>query len=106
MLNSEFSLQVARRLAGVSWDHAGGDLAVAIDHAVRRAYSRPANADEMKKLEHFIHEHANELRNVAGQREELAVPIAQLDFPDIHLAAALTDLCLALLNSNEFIYID
>jgi hypothetical protein len=46
------------------------------------------------------------LRREGRDRDELALPTVLPDGADPYEAAALTDLCLALFNLNEFVYVD
>lgn len=54
----------------------------------------------------FVTQQATHLREEARPREQLALPLKCPQNIDLHLAAAFTDVCLALFNSSEFIYID
>jgi hypothetical protein len=69
------------------------------------ALSRRPSAEERTAVTEFVgHQHAQltaERRSVSN----LALPIPAAE-GDPHAGAALVDACLAILNSNEFIYID
>jgi hypothetical protein len=106
MLNSEFSQQVARRFARRAIEHSDGDLVTAIEFIVRKSFSREPTSDELMSLTAFCQEHAEYLQRVDGGTDTFAAPLfADAGFDGYH-AAALIDLCLAVLNSSEFIYID
>ena len=103
LLNSPLSLDAARRLAGAVAENARGAEEL-VAEATRRALSREPTRQERQLGETFLREHAQLLRGRAP--EQLAQP-----FPPPHAmhaadAAALTDYCLALLNCNEFLYLD
>jgi hypothetical protein len=77
LLNSEFSHAAARDLAAHVVATAGSDLAKQVDLAYRRTLARSPAADELRLALDFL----------AGP-------------------ADLADLCLALFNLNEFVYLD
>jgi hypothetical protein len=91
LLNSKVTLSMARALAGRVLAEAGDDPAKVIDRAHRLALGRAPDADERQTLRDFL------------DRETALLRARQVDraFP-----AAVTDLCHALLNVNEFLYID
>ncbi|MGV3664140.1 MAG: DUF1549 and DUF1553 domain-containing protein [Prosthecobacter sp.] len=85
LLNSEFAHDIAGRLArGLNEEH-GSDAASIIHSAILRCYARPPTKQETAAGQKFL------------QQQTALVP----SFRD-----ALADYCLALLNSNEFIYVD
>ena len=106
MLNSEFSLQIARRFAG----HILGTVLDSRDQqitvAVQRALSRRPAAAELALFSRFLTEQIQLLRREARAPAELALPLPCPPSSDPYEAAALTDLCLALFNSSEFLYLD
>ncbi|HEY1049184.1 MAG TPA: DUF1549 and DUF1553 domain-containing protein [Prosthecobacter sp.] len=85
LLNSEFAHDIAGRLASRLSDEHGSDTAALIDAAILRCYARPPTRQETSIGQKFL------------QQQTALAP----GFRD-----ALTDYCLALLNSNEFIYVD
>lgn len=104
MLNSAASLDAARRLAGAVWKE-GGTATTQIANAVQRAYGRPVKSNELRALADFIAGQTQLL--AAHDPKSLAIPIPPPSQGGHDAsAAALTDLCLALLNANEFIYLD
>ena len=70
------------------------------------ALSRRPTADEVSALEKFLTRQQNRLAAESRPSVELALPIPFSDTADPYSAAALVDACLALLNTNEFIYVD
>jgi hypothetical protein len=106
LLNSAFSLDAAQRLAGsVLAVHREVD-----EHSVkevfRRVLSRPPRDKELTMLIEFVTQQASQLRQESRPRKELALPTRCPSSIDPYAGAAFTDLCLALFNSNEFVYID
>jgi hypothetical protein len=82
LLNSEFSLASARNLAEFVRDRAGDELGAQIDLLYRRALGREPTATQKIRAQSFLQEQAN----ASGD------PLALL--------------CLAVFNSNEFVYVD
>ena len=101
LLNSPLSLDAARRLAG--WIAEREDTpADYVRAAFQRALSRDPLAPEMRDSLQFLREYAG----FSGRDNALAAPLpAALDMDSVD-GAALTALCLALLNCNEFLYLD
>ena len=106
LMNSEFSLATARDLAGLLMETAGANAAAQVDLCYRRTLARaPAEAEKRTALEFLAAEtlRLTEQRRPVG---ELALPNPLPPDVDPYAAAALTDLCLAIFNLNEFIYVD
>ena len=106
LLNSAFSLDAARRLAGdiLSTRHAVDEQSITV--AFRRVLTRQPQPEELAVLTEFIDQQVTQLKEGARSRDQLALPLPCPAETDPFAAAAFTDLCLALFNSNEFIYID
>ncbi len=76
-----------------------------ITAAYRRALGRPPTADEMKTLAKFLDEQTKLIRaNVAAGKPVGDTP-GLADTADPVVARALGDLCLAVFNLNEFVYV-
>src|SRR5207253_113543 len=97
LLNSEFSLSCARDLAKYVVAR-GADETARIDLAYRRVLGRKPTTDEFDRAKQFVGERANQQQNKAAESDATATSAAD--------EAALTYLCLALFNLNEFIYAD
>jgi hypothetical protein len=82
LLNSDFSLSAARDLSKYVRTHAGDDPDAQIALAYRRALGHAPTTSQQARAQKFLS---------AGETET----------PD-----PLTLLCLAIFNSNEFIYVD
>lgn len=106
LLNSAFSLNAARRLAGsLLTEHDEVDH-TAITSVFRRTLCRQPSEHDLTELTRFMQLQTEYLRDKSQTAEQLALPLPCPASIDPYEAAALTDLCLALLNCNEFIYID
>ena len=90
LLNSEFSFDAATRLARLV-DREGNDLTSKCVTLFRRVLSRESDDEELRVCLEFLHNQTVRLQE-EGHHDA--------DF------AALVDLCLALLNSNQFLYVD
>ncbi|HZL89942.1 MAG TPA: DUF1549 and DUF1553 domain-containing protein [Pirellulaceae bacterium] len=120
MVNSEFALHCARYLAGQA-ERSGfgvpGSGQQSVDRSqqsrqdkvvrwlVRRVFGREATEGEVQRLDKFLNNQTDLLRREGRDSVALALPING-DFFDPYAGAALVDLCLALFNASEFVYVD
>jgi hypothetical protein len=107
LLNSELVLDYARAFAGrLLQDNPRADLRRLVGSAYTLAFSRDATEDEIAAAESFISRQQAliELERPAGL--PLLLPRGFPKFLDPPLAAAITDFCHALMNANEFVYVD
>jgi len=105
LLNSEFSFACARDLAAYVMKHADEEPIAWADLAYRRTVARHPTDDERNRAVAFLAARAERRGRTASDAE----PFPPDAFPantDPRAAAALTDLCLALFNLNEFVYVD
>ncbi len=105
LLNSRFSLDAAQRLAWylrTNATTANGQIVLAF----RRTLGRPPTDDEQSDCLAFLEKQSERLRMEGRRAGQLALPIPYEPDDDPWRAAALTDLCLALFNTNEFVYVD
>ena len=72
----------------------------------RRALGRDPSPQELTLGKEFLDRQSAILKSGARQRDQLALPVPCPPLEDPHQAAALTDYCLAIINSNEFVYLD
>ncbi len=93
LLNSDFSLRAARQLAAVVSRSSPGDQRGQVAAAYLRVFNRPATDEEISAGEAFLQSQAARLQNQSGTANDPA-------------DRALADLCLALFNANEFVYLD
>lgn len=105
MLNSEFSLDVARRLAGGALAESRGDVEQAFEIACIRCFARPPTTSERRMLLSFLEQQTKRLAAEKREGKSLALPIPQTDGEPTQ-AAAFVDFCLALINTSEFVYVD
>lgn len=106
LLNSEFSLDMARRLAGRSLEVAGTDLNTRIGFCYKTTLGRPPTVSEAVQSTKFVSQQVEELKAHGRQPETLAKPLPAGSNFDVHEEAAFIDFCLVLFNLSEFIYID
>jgi hypothetical protein len=104
LLNAEASLEWAQAFAGRVLQRAGTDRSAQLTEAFRLAYSRQPDAWEKDRILTFLGKQRDRISDRQTKGQPLALPTngaAGLEPAD---AAALVDLCLSLLNSNEFVY--
>lgn len=106
LLNSEFSLDMARRLAGRSLAIAGTNLNNRISFCYETTLGRPPTVSEAVQSAGFVLQQAEELTAHGRQPESLARPLPPLSNLDAYEEAAFIDFCLVLFNLSEFIYVD
>ena len=105
MLNSGFVLLSARHLAGRIVSETR-DEKKQIERLYEHAFSRPATANEIGLMTEFLRGERERLVSEARPRDHLALPVGYPAEMDAYAAAALVDACLAMLNANEFLYVD
>jgi hypothetical protein len=106
MLNDRVSLEWAENFAGRVLEAAGNDEAEQIRAAYELAFARMPKADETAMVKRFFVEHAKIVKERVVEEEPVALPA---NFPiegDKVSGATLVDFCHALLNSNEFVYLN
>ncbi len=69
------------------------------------ALGRPPHADELKSTERFLGQQTALIRSRIARKEPVAVPADLPSQGDLASYIALSDLCLATLNLNEFMYL-
>ncbi len=106
LLNSRFSLDAARRLAGVLLRDRSQVDAACFQALFRRIYSRAATPAEVKLLATFHDRQTMLLQTANRAPSQLALPIPRPTELSLASAAAFSDLCLAAFNTNEFLYLD
>ena len=98
LLNSQFSLDCASALAAAVTALEPNYLARQIQETYLRVFSRPATPEEVRLGQAFLDQQG---RLLEAERHRIATPDANKSS-----SAAFVDFCLALLNANEFIYLD
>ena len=104
LLNDKQSLEWAQSLAGRVIQRAGDDPAAQAAEAFRLAYTRAPNAWEKDRVLTFFSQQRKLVSERLSKGEPIAQPTPGSGSVPPDAAAALVDLCLALLNSNEFVY--
>jgi hypothetical protein len=102
-MNSELVLDWSKGLAARVLNDAGLSREAMVDRAYRLVYARPASADEKRLAGEFFARHQPIL---AARQGPLTVPDKLPEGVKALEAAVLVDLCHALFNSNEFLYIN
>lgn len=105
LLNSQFLLTAAQHLAGVIGGEAEQPEEQVI-HVFRRVLAREPLPREVALAGDFLQQQSAQLRKEGRPGKQLALPLATTAAVDPYAAAALVDLCLAMLNSSEFMYLD
>ncbi len=107
LLNSDLVLEYAQAFAGrLLLDNPHADLRPLVIAAYRLAFGREATEDEIAAAMRFI---ASQQSLIVAERpggRPLLLPRGFPKFLDPPLAAAITDFCHALMNANEFVYVD
>ncbi len=96
LLNSEFSMHCATDLAHYILEHAGSEPSACVELVYRRVLGRAPTDDEQSCAEAFLTE---------GVERQLSQNGAGTDAEE-RVRTALSQLCLALFNLNEFVYVD
>lgn len=107
LLNSDLVLSYAQAFAGrLLRDTPHVELRPLIAAAHRLAFGREATDEESAAAERFITRQQSLIESEGQPGRPLLLPRGMPKFLDPALAAAITDFCHALMNANEFIYID
>jgi Protein of unknown function (DUF1553). len=116
MLNSDLSLTAAQHLAGrvlaesfAADEEPAGEVPArkrAIECAFRQVFARLPDADERAMVARFLDRQRQARQQEGRPAEELALPQPCPPALAPAEAAAWVDLCLALLNASEFMYVD
>jgi hypothetical protein len=105
LLNSEFTLERAQRWSAELQARSSDDQRALVAQAYQAAWGRPATEEEIALCLRFLEQQTALLRPQARSAEPETSPGPALDAVNAK-AAALVDFCHALLNSNEFLYVD
>jgi hypothetical protein len=106
LLNGPFMQEQSKLFAGRLLRDCGTNVNHLIEQAYRRALARAPRAVEVGMARAFLHDQADLLRGRLAKGQRLRVPPGVPESVDPALAAAVADFCLALLNRNEFLYVD
>jgi hypothetical protein len=107
LLNSEIVLEYAQAFAGeLLAENPHAELPPLIRAAYRLAFGREPTDDEVAAAENFIARQQSLIALERSPGRPLLLPRGFPKFLDPPLAAAITDFCHALMNANEFVYVD
>lgn len=105
LLNSAHTVRWAEGLAGRVLTAAGDDTGEQVAEAYRLAYAREPDPWERDASLTFLAKQTEIVRERIKNGEDVAVPVDLPQGLDLAMGAALVDMCHALLNSNEFVYL-
>jgi hypothetical protein len=106
LMNDTLVLDWARALAGRVLNDSGLKLDQQIDRAYRLAVSRPPAAAEREAVLDFLNRQSALLADRLAHNEKPPMPEALPAGMEPARAAAFVDFCHALINSNEFLYVN
>ncbi len=107
LLNSELVLGYAQAFAGrLLFDNPHAELEPLIKSAYRLAFAREATEDDLEAATGFIAHQQSLIESEHAAGQPLLLPRGFPKFLDPTLGAAITDFCHALMNANEFVYVD
>ncbi len=107
LLNSELSMECARGLAGrLASEADSADRAARVRRAYRLVLGREPERKERELALDFVEALGRKLREERRSADDLTLPAPWPASADPHEGAAWTAFCLALINLNEFLYID
>jgi len=107
LLNSETVLECAQRLAGkLLSQHGGNDPPSLIRDAYRRALGREPTDAELRLATDFLTNQQTLIAQRTAKGEQILMPIGAPLVIEPSWNAACVDFCHALLNLNEFLYVD
>jgi hypothetical protein len=106
MLNGPFMQEQSKRFASRLLRECGPSPDKQIDRAYRLSLGRSPHDSEMKMAREFLTEQSNLLQDRLRARKPVGFPVDIPPSVNPAAAAALADFCLAILNRNEFVYVD
>jgi hypothetical protein len=106
MLNGPIAVEQARFMAGRLLRECGNDLTKIAERGWLLAFSRPASDVERSGAREFLMERENVLEGEDSKKLVNPLGDAGKSNASKHRAAAIVEWCLALFNTNEFIYAD
>ena len=106
LLNSEFSCDRARHWAGRLLADDSDDDAALVTRAYKAAFGRAPQSDEIVMGREFIQAQTAAAETRAAAADETVMPIPMPSGMKAARGRALVDFCQALLNTNEFLYLD
>jgi hypothetical protein len=105
LLNSEFAIGRAKALAGRVLRDGGRQNDDRIKSVYKLVLAREPRSSEVERARSFVKAQAERIRNQAGDGRSLNRPAGDVPPIEPAEAAAWVDFALALLNTNEFLYV-
>jgi hypothetical protein len=106
LMNDTLVLEWARVLAGRVLNDGGQSPAQQVERAFRLVFSRAPDEEERQAVLQFLDQQAGAIKERLAKNDMPPVPENLPAGMDTARAAAFVDVCHALLNSNEFIYMN
>jgi hypothetical protein len=107
LLNSADTLTCARALAGRLWTQSGGDFPKAAGIGWRALFCRDLTGPERERAAVFLQARETAWTQQPPSADALPTGLApETPLPSPPRGAAWVEWCLALLNTNEFVYVD
>ncbi len=106
LLNSDFTLALAQQWSGQLLIEYPADLESLTRAAMTQSFGRPPSAKQLRLASEFL---AHQTAAIAAAGDASAsdiLPTPLAEGANLAAAAAVVDFCHALLNSNEFLYLD
>jgi cytochrome c553 len=106
LMNSEFMLQQSRALAERLFKEAGADERAMISRLYELTLARKPRPDEFRLTQNFLKGQAALIRDRIARGEPVSKTQGAPKGLDDGTATAWVDLCLAMMNLNEFVYLN
>ena len=106
LLNDKMILRAAQSFAGRVLNDCQSDVNAQITAAYRLAFSREPDANERQLALEFLQTQTAIIKKQLDEKKPVALPAKMIALIAPAHAAAFTDFCHALLNSNEFVYVN
>jgi hypothetical protein len=106
LLNGPFLQSQCRQFATRLLREEGASPDRQIDRAYRLALARPPNNSELDMAREFLAGQVKIIRERLRTGQKVRIPLGIPDSVEPAAAAALADFCLAMLNRNEFLYVN
>jgi hypothetical protein len=106
MMNDDLVLEWSRALASRVLNDGGLSPQQQVERAFRLAFSRPPKEDERQTVLAFLDQQAGVIGERIARNDKVPLPDSVPAGMDPAHAAAFVDFCQALLNSNEFVYMN
>jgi hypothetical protein len=106
MMNDELVRDWSRQLAGRVLNDSGLSAEQQVERAFRVVFTRAPNDDERRAVLDFLNQQAAGISERLAKNEKVSMPATIPAGMEPARAAAFVDFCQALLNSNEFVYVN